>query len=108
MQSVTTIKTRLLLAKAEREIPADCYLVLRKVEELYQIVVVEQSGDTSDPAVLASFIDPTDVDAGEALHAACIALEKPRSTRKVNRTPDALEGHSEAVLKTQEQKETRD
>lgn len=82
MQSVATPKTRLLLAKAERAIPEDAYLVLRKIDDAYQIMVIEQSHDTTDPVVLASFISPEDVDAGEAFHAACIALENTKPKRK--------------------------
>jgi hypothetical protein len=82
MQLVATVKTKLLLAKAEREIPEDAYLVLRKIENEYQIVVVEQSGDTSDPITLAAFFAPEDVDANEAFHAACIALESTKPKRK--------------------------
>ena len=82
MQSIATPKTKLLLAKAEREIPADSYLVLRRIDDAYQLVVVQQSGDTTDPITLASFIAPEDVDAGEAFHAACIALETTKPKRK--------------------------
>ena len=89
MRSIATAKTKLLLAKAEREIPAESYLVLRKIEDCYQIVIVQQSGDPSDPATLASFLAPEDVDAGEAFHAACIALETTKATRKTRKRKNA-------------------
>ena len=89
MQLVSTGRTKLLLAKAEREIPAASYLVLRKIDDSYQILAVEQSGDSSDPVTLASFIAPEDVDAGEALHAACIALETTKPKRKPRKRKNA-------------------
>jgi hypothetical protein len=94
MQLVATVKTKLLLAKAEREIPVDAYLVLRKIDDVYQLVVVEQSNDTSDPVSLASFIAPEDVDAGEAFHAACIALEATKAKRKPRKKKNATASHT--------------
>jgi hypothetical protein len=82
---VATPKSKLLVGRVSTAIPVDSFLVFRKVEDAYEIQVVVQSGDTSDPQALASFLDPADVDAGELLHAACLAFEstaKPKPKRK--------------------------
>lgn len=97
MVYVETPATKLILAKAEREIPADSFLVLRKIEQIYQLVIVEQSGDTSDPVTLASFLAPEDVDAGEAFHAACIAIETTKPKRKSRKAKKATASRTGAT-----------
>lgn len=81
---VDTQKAKLLVAKVHKPIEADSFLVLRRDGEKYRFEVIQQSNDTSDPAVLASFLPPEAIDASELFHAACIGFEasKPKRKRK--------------------------
>lgn len=100
MQFIEADRTKLLLGKCERPIPMDSYFVLRRVADQYQLLVVEQSNDLSDPVSLAAFLSPEDIDANERIHAACIALEAGKKKRKPRKTKRASEAKPGALKAT--------
>ena len=63
MQLVDAGKAKMLVCRLEKPVPAGAQLVLRRAGDDYELVVVQTTGDCTEPATLASFVAPEDADA---------------------------------------------
>lgn len=75
--------TKLVCGKSVDAIPQGSVLLLVKLGASdFELRVVSESGDESDPLLLASFIDPDAVDDIQRAVAKSIALDKPKRPRR--------------------------
>lgn len=74
---------RLVCGKASEPITEGSVMLLVKLSATrFELRVVSPSGDTSDPLLLASFIDPDAVAEIERAVAKSVALDKPKRPRR--------------------------
>lgn len=83
---IETATAKLLVGRIEEPIAEDSFVVFHRVSaDEYQLQVVSQSGDQSDPVSLASILPAELIDANEQVHAAMIATQARRAPTKAAR-----------------------
>ncbi len=84
MQRLDAAAAAYLHTRVDNAIPGGAWVVLRKRgDSTFELVIVMQANDTTDVTLLATFLDPGDVDAIRDTSIASVVLHhKQKRTRK--------------------------